>query len=50
MPWIFNPFTANFDYYTIGGSVPVETYNLLLESGDAILLENGDNLILESGV
>ena len=26
-----------------------ESYNILLESGDALLLENGDNILLESG-
>lgn len=51
MPWIFSPFSGTFDFYMAGGSLPpVETYNLLLESGDALLLENGDNIILENGV
>ncbi len=46
MAWIFNPFTANFDFYTTSGSTPT-TNNLLLEDGFYLLLETGDKLILE---
>ena len=49
----FTPFRP-FDIFrtqsgeTTGGSVPTDTDNLLLESGDALLLESGDLIILET--
>ena len=50
---VFAPFRL-FDLFrtpsgeTTGGSVPVDTDNLLLESGSALLLESGDLILLES--
>lgn len=47
MPWMFNPFTANFDYYQRAGSVtdPHPGSDLEMESGFFLLLEDGTSTL-----
>lgn len=46
-PWIFNPFTANFDYYWRETDISGGLDNLLLEDDSNFLLESGtDDVIL----
>jgi hypothetical protein len=46
MAIVFNVFTGNFDYVSIG-AVAVAAASLLLENGSHLLLETGDKLLLE---
>jgi hypothetical protein len=49
MPYRFNVFTANFDYYETGGSVTPPTIDgvLLTETNDYLITEAGDYLAWE---
>lgn len=49
MPFIFNPFIGNFDYYTAGGNIPAPVIDgvLLAQNDDYIILESGNYLATE---
>lgn len=48
-PWIFSPFTGNFDYYQAGGTTDpsLAVSNLQTQEGGNLLTQSGGYLLLQ---